>query len=139
MTSKKERNLSNTTADAAIRAIEAQFVENANAKNPAKLVHDFYADDALLIPPGSPANTTGTKALVDFWTGLLIQEKAEQIAINTISVEASGDMAYEIGEFGYSSPNDKGVLTRTTGKFVVVYRMIAGRYRATVDIFNVNQ
>ena len=131
--------MSYANADAAIRAIEAQFVENANAKNPAKLVHDFYTDDALLIPPGSPANVTGTKALTDFWTQLLIEEKAVQITINTVSVEASGDLAYEIGEFGYSSPNPEGALARTTGKFVVVYRKIGENYKATVDIFNVNQ
>ncbi len=75
--------MSDNNAEAAIKAIEKKFVENANAKAPAKLVREFYAEDAILIPPGSPANVVGTKALTDFWHQMIFDDNAVDVPMAT--------------------------------------------------------
>lgn len=123
-----------------IHALNAKFMERGNAKDPAGLVHSFYAEDAVLMPPGAPANVTGWPAIVKFWDDMIFVTKAVDLSVSTVSVEVSGDMAAEIGIFSYNSPDKNGVLTNTNGKYVVVYKVVEGvGLKASIDIFSENE
>ena len=128
------------TAKGEIKALNAKFVQHANAKDPDALVRDFYATDAILMPPGSPKNFEGVKAIRSFWEHMILNEKAEDVTLHTQSVASSGDLAYEIGQFGFTTTNDKGVRSKVSGKYVVVYqKQSGGNLKAAVDMFSVNQ
>ena len=48
-----------------IRAMDAEFIRNANAGNADALVEAFYANDAQLLPPNSP-KVSGKPAIREF-------------------------------------------------------------------------
>ena len=115
-----------------IRAMDAEFVRNANAGNADALVEAFYANDAQLLPPNA-AKVSGKSAITEFWKGL-IAAGASDVQLETTDISASGDLAYGVGRFKFKmggAPQE--------GKYVVVYRRQQnGRYRAVVDTFSSN-
>ena len=120
-----------------IAQLNKEFVKNANDQQPDKLVDNFYAKDAVLMPGGQAANIKGRKAIRPFWEDMIFKEGATKVTLKTDVIHASGDMAYEIGRFGYTA-KDK----RVTGKYVVVYRTQKGHavssLQAAVDMFAMN-
>ena len=118
--------------------IDATFSQNANAGNADALVREFYADDAVLLPPGAPA-IKGVTAIRNFWKGL-IEAGATNVKLQTQSVDASGDLAYEIGQYSFMIPNQQGESTQQTGKYLVVFkRQSNGALKAVADMFSGNQ
>lgn len=127
------RSLSARKARKEISALNRKFCEHANAKDPAALVRDFYAPNAMIMPPDKAANVRGTKAINRFWWNMIFKGGAMDVTLRTQSVAASGDLAYEIGRYGFKTPKEK---KRSTGKYVVVYkRQRDGRLKAEVDMF----
>jgi len=126
-------SLSASKARKEIKALNAKFCEHANAKNPAALVRDFYAPNATIMPPDQAANVRGTKAINRFWKKMIFKDGARNVTLRTQSVAASGDLAYEIGRYGFKTPGEK---KRNTGKYLVVYkRQPDGGLKAEVDMF----
>ena len=127
------RSLSARDARKEISALNRKFCEHANAKDPAALVRDFYAPNGIIMPPDKAANVRGTKAIKRFWGNMIFKVGARNVTLRTQSVAASGDLAYEIGRYGFSTPGDK---KRIAGKYVVVYkRQRDGSLKAEVDMF----
>jgi ketosteroid isomerase-like protein len=133
------KSLSVTEARKEISALNKKFCEHANAKDPAGLVRDFYAPNARIMPPDKAANVRGTKAINKFWHAMIFKTGARNVTLRTQSVAASGDLAYEIGRYGYKAPKDpkgKEALKQYAGKYVVVYkRQTNGGLKAEVDMF----
>jgi uncharacterized protein (TIGR02246 family) len=122
------------TSDAfrAVRALEAEFQRHANANDAAALTEAFYADDAVLLPPNAP-QASGKAAIRDFWKAFLATGISD-VVLDTGNVSSSGDLAYGVGKYGYTSAG-----ARQSGKYVVVYRRQSnGSYRAVADAFNSN-
>lgn len=127
------RSLSAKEARKEISALNKKFCKHANAQDPAALVRDFYAKNAVIMPPDQSANVRGTTAINKFWRDMIFKAGAKNVTLRTQSVSASGDLAYEIGRYGFDTPNDK---KRNSGKYVVVYkRQRNGALKAEVDMF----
>ena len=115
-----------------IRAMDAEFVQNANAGNADALVQAFYADDAQLLPPNAP-KISGKVAIAEFWRGI-IKAGASDVSLDTTEVSTSGDLAYGVGKYKFKMAG-----APQEGKYVVVYRKQQnGRYKAVVDMFSSN-
>ena len=122
---------------AEVEQLSATFSRNANAKDLNALIRDFYVDDAVLLPPGSPA-INGAGAIRDFWKGL-IDAGAADVALKTASVDSSGELAYEIGEYSFTMPDGTGGKAPMAGKYLVVFkRQTNGTLRAVADMFSGN-
>ena len=115
-----------------IRAMDAEFVRNANAGNAVALVEAFYANDAQLLPPNSP-KVSGKPAITQFWQGF-IAAGVSDVQLETTDISASGDLAYGVGRYKFKMAG-----APQEGKYLVVYRRQQnGRYRAVVDMFSSN-
>jgi ketosteroid isomerase-like protein len=120
-------------AEAAIRRMDAEFIENFRNRDVIKLVNDFYAEDARVLPSNRPA-LTGRQAIIGFWEGALATGLTDA-RLNTTHVDAAGDLAYAVGEFTMQLPDR--VLR---GKYTVIYRrQTDGLWKAVVDMFSPNE
>jgi ketosteroid isomerase-like protein len=61
-------------------------------------------------------------------------------ATTQIEVARSGDLAYQRGTYVATLQNERGQVTKSTGKFVVVWKkQTDGRWKAIIDIDNADQ
>jgi uncharacterized protein (TIGR02246 family) len=122
---------------AAIEKAIAAFEKAANTKD-AAAIGNMYAEDATLLPPGSPL-IKGRQNIQQFWQGFF-NAGASDAKLRVVDVQASGDTAYEIGAFEANLPKPQGGGTvRTQGKYVVVWKRQPDQsIRMLVDIFNTN-
>ena len=119
----------------AVRALDAEFIRNANAGDVAALVRDFYADGAVLLAPGAP-RFDGAEAIRAFWQGF-IDGGVKDIWIETSEIVEAGDLGYGIGTYACTQPAARGARVRDTGKYIVVYRRQAdGGWKVIADQFN---
>jgi uncharacterized protein (TIGR02246 family) len=115
------------------KAIEAQnrrFVA-AVEKGDVSALGALYSDDAQALPPNGDV-VKGRAAIQDMWKGVLASGVGGA-SLETADVESGGDLAYETGRFQMTSKDGK-VLDR--GKYVVVWKRIAGDWRIHRDIWN---
>lgn len=97
---------------------------------------DIYADHATYMPPGRP-QASGREALRQVWGGYLQREDFAARYTPTLHLSAGGDMAYDIGAYEISMKKE-GRPVSFTGKYVVVWQRIDGRWKAVVDMDNDN-
>jgi len=120
----------------AIEKAIAAFEEAANRKDAATLA-SFYADDATLMPPGSPPKK-GRAGIRGFWESF-IAAGASDPKLQVVEVGVSGDTAYEIGLFEANMPVPERGTARMAGKYLVVWKRQAdGDIKMVADIFNLN-
>jgi uncharacterized protein (TIGR02246 family) len=126
------------THDADVKALkdnEMQWNQDYAAKDADKLVA-HYADDAVLMVPGTPP-TSGKdsirKALQQMTTDPALSLKFEP---STVEVAKSGDLAYTQGSYNLTvtDPNSKQVV-HDHGSYVTTYRKQSdGSWKAVADI-----
>ncbi len=114
-----------------IERVNAQWVEFFN-KGDFNGVASLYADDAVAFPPGSPM-VKGKAAIGAMWKAM-----AEQVSdpkVTTLEVRKLGHFAArEIGTFSLKT---KGPAPKElTGKYVVVWEKVRGRWKLSADIWN---
>jgi len=114
---------------AAIRANAEAFDSAMRAGNTDAFMA-LYADDAVLLPPNSPA-MPGRDAIRQFWSGLLAMGKTD-VNLMVDDVYTSGDLAIERGRFELTTP------FKDSGKYIVVWRNRGGTWQIIDDIFNSN-
>jgi uncharacterized protein (TIGR02246 family) len=120
----------------AIQRVINEFEAAFNAKSAAKLA-SFYTDDATLLPPGSPP-IKGRSEIQRFWQNFLDAGAADG-KLHTVSVESSGELAYEIGTYDATVPLAQGVGTvRSSGKYLVVWKRQADGVKLVADMFSPN-
>ena len=90
----------------------------------------FYADDAVLMPPSSPA-FKGADQIRRFWGGLLATGKTD-VDLIPEDVITSGELAVERGRYELTVP------FKDSGKYIVVWRQRKGKWQIIDDIFNSN-
>jgi ketosteroid isomerase-like protein len=91
----------------------------------------LYADDAVLMPPNSPA-FNGRAAVEKFWGGLVSMGGGTDVDLIVDDIAISGDVAIERGHYELTKPFPD------SGKYVVVWRNRGGKWLITHDIFNSN-
>ena len=120
----------------AIEDTDARFVEAYNRGDVAS-VAALYTDDAVLLPPNSET-LRGRQAIQEFWNGAW-QMGVREVMLQTVSVEDSGHLAYEIGAYTLKIQPEGGEATTDKGKYVVIWKRQAdGSWKLAVDIWNTN-
>jgi ketosteroid isomerase-like protein len=118
-------------ADAWFKAIAAKDLEKTLS---------FYAPDAQYLPAGHPAATTPDERrrlwVQDYGTPGFSSDEVT----TKIEVARSGELAYQRGNYVVSVQDEKGNTSKSSGKFVVVWKKQAGgQWKAIVDIDNADQ
>jgi uncharacterized protein (TIGR02246 family) len=116
---------------AEIEAANAKWTEFFT-KGDFASVASLYTDDAVAFPPGSPM-VRGQAAIEAMWKGL-----AQQVSdpkVTTIEVKRLGrSAAREIGTF--SLKTKEATPKEITGKYVVLWEKVRGRWKLATDIWN---
>jgi uncharacterized protein (TIGR02246 family) len=119
-----------------ILKLDAAWSQAAQTRDVDRIV-SFWADDAIVFPPGSPA-VAGKSAIREFvvksfgTSGFSISWKT-----TTVAVSRSGDIAYTTGtnRVTFSAPDGKQVTVE--GKAVAVWRRDqGGTWKCVIDIWN---
>jgi len=120
-------------AEDAINATSEEFAKAVDAKDVDKIV-SYYTDDAVLFAPSGPA-TVGKDALRKAWQGFLSGPASKiDVSGTVIDVAASGDLAFERGNFAATTTDAKGKTTTQTGKLVDVWKKRAdGSWKMAAD------
>jgi ketosteroid isomerase-like protein len=123
-----------TDADrAAIRAVDAAWVELAASGKFSALVERCYTADAVLLPPNEPAakGRTGIEAAMRAWP------RMSQLTIESSEMVGSGDMAYTCGAYTATVHLPGEPTAPDKGKYVAIWRKDAdGAWRMSRDCFN---
>lgn len=112
----------------AVRAVDAAFAAAMNAKDTAA-VFAIYADDALLMPPDSPAlqGAAAHPVLVG-----LLASGATDFALNSTTAYGVGDLAYMVGTATFKA----GTASETVKYTEVLRKGADGKWRYVVDMFS---
>jgi uncharacterized protein (TIGR02246 family) len=123
----------------AIRAADQAFAKAASAGDAAALTA-FYASDAVLMPPESPA-LRGTDEISKFFTGMTTAVSGP-FELKTTGVDGRGDLALSTGEYKATlTPRKKGAKPMPTeeGKYLgVMKKQPDGSWKLIYDIWNTN-
>ncbi len=109
---------------------------NVKVGDPGAVVSDFYADDAILLPPNGP-EMKGAAAIRQYFTGMLAAGSINlRLTTETVTEAAAGDMASEVGQYELTITPKTGGPIHDIGKYVVTWRKKGERWQALYDIFN---
>jgi ketosteroid isomerase-like protein len=121
---------------AALTNLDAEWSKAAGAKDVDKTV-SYYSDDALVLPPNSPA-LTGKAPIRAMWSGMLNAPgfgggwKATKV-----EVARSGDLGYVTGSYELTETNASGKPVTDKGKFLEIWKKQAdGSWKCTADMFS---
>jgi len=114
------------TDASALTALQSSWVQAYNAGN-ANALSAFYADDAVLMPPGAPG-AQGKDAIFQFFT---TDMAAAQRAGNSMSIlgtptgGVAGDWGWLSGSYAVTAKDGHSV---EAGKFLAVYKQVDGKW-----------
>lgn len=112
----------------AVRAVSAEFARAMSAKDSAA-VFALYADDALLLPPDSPALAISEGRGV--LAGMMAAGASDFVLTPTTS-SGIGDLAYQVGTASFTM----GGATHTVKYLEVLRKGADGRWRYVADMFS---
>ncbi len=115
----------NLAWDAAYKAGDADGVSNT------------YADDAVVLPPGSPT-LVGRAAIREVFAGDIAANKAAGMMLSIdeeSSVSRTGDIAWQTGTFKVM---DTSGATVDTGKYLSVLQKTDGKWQLIRDVYNLD-
>jgi uncharacterized protein (TIGR02246 family) len=125
--------------EAAIREADRAWAKAATAGDAAAITA-FYASDAVLMPPGSPA-IKGSEEIGKFFTGMT-SAVSGPFELKTTAVQGNGDLALSTGEYTATlTPRQKGAkpLPVEHGKYLgVMKKQPDGSWKLIYDIWNTN-
>jgi uncharacterized protein (TIGR02246 family) len=96
-----------------------------NAKQPEKLA-DFYTSDAVFFGPMGSAN--GPAAIADNFKKS-VDSGVTDLRVTSDHTEHVGNLGYDTGTYNQTAPKQGGGKEQITGKYVVVLRREAGRWK----------
>ena len=119
-----------------ILRLDADWSRAAQDRDVERVV-SFWADDAIVLPPGSPV-VSGKAAIREF-VAKSFQTPGFSISwtTTTVAVSRSGDVAYTTGtnRVAFSTPDGKQAAVE--GKAVAVWRRDKdGEWKCVIDIWN---
>ncbi|NIM47731.1 MAG: SgcJ/EcaC family oxidoreductase [Gemmatimonadales bacterium] len=124
-----------TAAEAdAVRQRYAHWLAAENRRDLETSV-SFLTDDAVIQVEGAPA-MTGRDAAREVWSSFfqIPYTAIEDVELRTVVVAASGDLAYDIGNWRIVVPSDAGT-REETGKSTIVWQKRDGEWMAVVITF----
>src|SRR5271169_544565 len=117
-----------------IHNLAQDFVTNFNTGNYDKAAALFAQDGALLAPHNDPAY--GPKA-VERLLRQFAESGYEDLRFETLRVEASGDMAVEIGRYTVALRQPDNTIVADRGKYVKAWRRL-GAWLIVADCWSSN-
>jgi uncharacterized protein (TIGR02246 family) len=117
----------------AIEQANARFVEAFKAGDAATIA-SLYTETAKVLPPDA-TEVAGREAIQNLWQSW-IDDGLKDLTLEAVDVEASGDLAYEIGLFTIQVPAENDAMATAGGNYVVVWKRDAGDWRLHVDTWN---
>lgn len=123
-------------SDSARTAVQAQTAAMQAHMNAAHWdsLGQFYADNAVSMPPNAPA-LTGRAAIIDGMKQMLAPMSNLQIHFTSQSVSASGDMAVERGRYHMTFNMGRRAMA-DSGKYLTHWHKVDGRWVTVEEIFN---
>ncbi len=95
----------------------------------------LYSETAMLLPPDA-TQIRGRQAVQDTFQAW-IDGGLKDIVLETVEVEASGDLAYLIGLFSVKAPADNDQMITATGTYLEIWKREAdGVWRLHRDTWN---
>ena len=119
----------------AITSANRNFMD-AFRRGDAAGIAELYTSEAKLLPPDSQM-MSGREAIQSFWQGAM-DMGIKEAELETVEVEAEGNLACEIGRFSLTVQPEGGEGTTLTGKYVVVWKNQGGTWKLHADIWNTN-
>jgi ketosteroid isomerase-like protein len=96
----------------------------------------FYAPDAMLLPPGSPALIDNT-SIRSFWKAFFKTVDTLSWQADRFEIATSGEVAWETGRWTSTGHNSQGAILTRHGKLTEVWKKQPdGSWKCSVDIFN---
>jgi ketosteroid isomerase-like protein len=117
-----------------LRNLAQDFVTSYNTGNYDQAAALFSADGAFMAPHFEPAY--GPKA-VERTLRQLGEAGYEELRLETVRVESSGDMAMEIGRYAVAIRQPSGAIVADRGKYVKVWRRL-GAWLVAADCWSSN-
>jgi len=108
------------------------FEVNFAAHNAQALVNGYFTADSeqpTASPPGGAPLVKGRAALIEMFTGQFTAMRS--IRLETVRLEASGDLAYELGRAHLTLATGDAVM----GRYTALWRQIGSEWRVSVDFF----
>jgi ketosteroid isomerase-like protein len=120
----------------AIRQANARLEELVRARRTDDVFRVFYAEDAVLYPPGSEP-VSGSEAIRALWRALASSGEVT-LGLAPEDIQQHGDAAVEIGRWTLDVvPAAGGAAARDHGRYIVIWkRQPDGAWRAVRDIWN---
>ena len=120
--------------DSLIRNLEQDFVTSFNTGNYDQVAALFAQDGAFMAPHHDPAY--GPKA-VERLLRQFAESGYEDLRLETLRVEASGDLAMEIGRYSVGIRKPDGTILADRGKYVKAWRRL-GAWLILADCWSSN-
>ncbi len=119
--------------------IEARGGQLAQAINSgdSERVSQFYTEDALLMPPGSP-QLQGRAAIRECWQGM-IDAGVKDLKFTCHEAIELGDTVIEVSSMSGTAPGEGGSQETVVGKYIVIWKNDGGKWKLDKDIWNTNQ
>jgi uncharacterized protein (TIGR02246 family) len=133
--SKPSSEYSPGDAENAIRRANSGFAAAVRSGNAQQLVDNYYAPDAVIMPPNTAA-LTGRDAVRGYWSQMLGAGAVDIALTPTNVMQSCSDMAVEAGRYDVNIAPKSGQAIHDTGKYMVVWKKSNGRWWAAQDIYN---
>jgi ketosteroid isomerase-like protein len=122
------------TAAGGIEKSRQQFVEAINTGDSLMLAR-MYTERAVVLPPNAEM-IMGNEAIGNYWRGV-VAAGLRILSMRSVRIdEYGGDIAREIGRFVVEPPQARNDNSRVEGKYVILWRKIAGEWLHDTDIWN---
>lgn len=123
-----------TSEAAAIAAINKTWLAMV-ASNNAEGIGNLYTADGVFMMSNA-AIVTGPKAIAGAWAGLMkLPGVSMTFKTSQLDISKSGDLASDRGTYALAFDGENGRI-RDVGKYVVVWKKVAGKWMVAADIFN---
>jgi uncharacterized protein (TIGR02246 family) len=112
-------------------AVEAgnYFFRKAFEARDAQAIADLYTEDGRVVPAGAEP-VAGRAAIAAFWKAAMEDTKA--VRLDTLAVEADGNLAYEEGVVHLTAHDG----SESTARYLVVWKRVGRRWHLHRDIWN---
>lgn len=120
--------------EAAVRRLTQEWILACNTRQLDELL-DLYSTDAIVLRTNLPP-IRGTMALREFFHGAL-EAGLGEVALDPIRVEASGDLAHEVGRYSALVPGTVGKRREDRGKYLWVFaRQSSGDWKLVSECWS---
>ena len=122
---------------AQIDANDAAWTAAAN-RGDAAAIAAMYTETATMLPPGMKMQTG--RAAIQKTVAALLGSGIKNFMLASVDVAQVGpDTAREIGRFSLDAPAPKKHWVKVEGKYVVMWKLVGGKWMLDVDIWNMNK